>query len=163
RDTPPRSNRCGRRQSRWRCISSMMCQRALVDRRGVCPIIIVIYLVMSRTISAAEFKAKCLAVLDRVSETGEAVTVPKPTQARCPCRSDCRQAATAGWDDERRDRDSGRHHQSAAAALEGLEEVIVLDTHALIWVLQGTGQLGRRAAQAVNRALRHDELWTSAI
>jgi prevent-host-death family protein len=32
---------------------------------------------MSKTMSAAEFKAKCLEVLDRVAATGEIVTVTK--------------------------------------------------------------------------------------
>jgi PIN domain nuclease of toxin-antitoxin system len=41
--------------------------------------------------------------------------------------------------------------------------VIVLDTHALIWVLDGSPKLGRRAAAIANRALRSDSLWTSAV
>ena len=41
--------------------------------------------------------------------------------------------------------------------------MIVLDTHALIWVLQGAPQLGKRAARIVDRALQHDQLVTSAV
>jgi PIN domain nuclease of toxin-antitoxin system len=41
--------------------------------------------------------------------------------------------------------------------------MIVLDTHALIWLLEGTSALGRRAAGLANRALAADRLWTSAI
>ncbi|HVH27839.1 MAG TPA: PIN domain-containing protein [Vicinamibacterales bacterium] len=41
--------------------------------------------------------------------------------------------------------------------------MILLDTHALIWVLEGTPRLGRRAARAANRALQEDRLWTSAV
>jgi PIN domain nuclease of toxin-antitoxin system len=41
--------------------------------------------------------------------------------------------------------------------------VIVLDTHALIWVLEDAPRLGRRAAAAANRALSADDLWTSAV
>ena len=41
--------------------------------------------------------------------------------------------------------------------------MIVLDTHALIWVLEGSPTLGRRAAALANRALAADRLWTSAI
>jgi PIN domain nuclease of toxin-antitoxin system len=41
--------------------------------------------------------------------------------------------------------------------------MIVLDTHALIWILQGGPTLGRRAAALANRALAADHLWTSAV
>ena len=41
--------------------------------------------------------------------------------------------------------------------------MILLDTHALIWVLEAAPTLGRRAALSANRALSADELWTSAI
>jgi len=41
--------------------------------------------------------------------------------------------------------------------------VILLDTHALIWVLERGPRLGRRAGQLANRALTTDELATSAI
>lgn len=41
--------------------------------------------------------------------------------------------------------------------------MIVLDTHALVWVLEGVPRLGRRAAALANRALAADRLWTSAI
>lgn len=41
--------------------------------------------------------------------------------------------------------------------------MIVLDTHALIWVLEGLPTLGRRAGVLANRALGADRLWTSAI
>lgn len=41
--------------------------------------------------------------------------------------------------------------------------MIVLDTHALIWVLQGAPRLGKRAARIVNQALHHDQLLTSAV
>ena len=41
--------------------------------------------------------------------------------------------------------------------------MILLDTHALIWVLDDAPRLGRRAAQIANRALPTDRLWTSAI
>ena len=41
--------------------------------------------------------------------------------------------------------------------------MIALDTHALIWVLDGSSKLGRRAAAIANRALKTDSLWTSAI
>jgi PIN domain nuclease of toxin-antitoxin system len=41
--------------------------------------------------------------------------------------------------------------------------MIVLDTHALIWVLEGVPTLGRRAAALANRALAADRLWTSAV
>lgn len=41
--------------------------------------------------------------------------------------------------------------------------MIVLDTHALIWVLEDAPTLGRRAAAMANRALATDMLWTSAI
>ena len=37
----------------------------------------VIYMVTTRTMSAAEFKAKCLEVLDRVAESGHGVVVTK--------------------------------------------------------------------------------------
>lgn len=37
----------------------------------------VIYMVMTKTMSAAEFKAKCLDVLDQVAENGHAVVVTK--------------------------------------------------------------------------------------
>jgi PIN domain nuclease of toxin-antitoxin system len=47
--------------------------------------------------------------------------------------------------------------------MEGADAVIVLDTHALVWVLEGVPALGRRAAAAANRALANDRLWTSAI
>ena len=41
--------------------------------------------------------------------------------------------------------------------------MIVLDTHVLIWVLQGAPRLGKRAARMVNQALQHDQLVTSAV
>ena len=41
--------------------------------------------------------------------------------------------------------------------------MIVLDTHALIWVLDDAPKLGRRAAAIANRALSTGRLWTSAI
>lgn len=41
--------------------------------------------------------------------------------------------------------------------------MIALDTHALIWVLDDSPKLGRRAAALANRALKNDSLWTSAI
>ena len=41
--------------------------------------------------------------------------------------------------------------------------MIVLDTHALIWVLEDAPTLGRRAAILANRALAADRLWTSAV
>ena len=41
--------------------------------------------------------------------------------------------------------------------------MILLDTHALIWVLEHSSTLGRRAAALANRALAADRLWTSAI
>jgi PIN domain nuclease of toxin-antitoxin system len=41
--------------------------------------------------------------------------------------------------------------------------MIVLDTHALIWVLDGAPSLGRRAAAIANRALAADRLWASAV
>ena len=43
------------------------------------------------------------------------------------------------------------------------EAVIVLDTHALLWVLEDSRMLGRRAALIANRALTADRLWTSAL
>jgi PIN domain nuclease of toxin-antitoxin system len=47
--------------------------------------------------------------------------------------------------------------------VEGVEGVIVLDTHALVWMLEGKSLLGRRAAVLANRALAADRLWTSAV
>jgi PIN domain nuclease of toxin-antitoxin system len=41
--------------------------------------------------------------------------------------------------------------------------MIVLDTHALIWIVQGVPTLGRRAAGLANRALVAERLWTSAL
>ena len=41
--------------------------------------------------------------------------------------------------------------------------MILLDTHALIWVLEHTPRLGRRAARLANQALQNDTLWTSAV
>lgn len=41
--------------------------------------------------------------------------------------------------------------------------MIVLDTHALVWMLEGVPTLGRRAAALANRALAADGLWTSAV
>jgi PIN domain nuclease of toxin-antitoxin system len=41
--------------------------------------------------------------------------------------------------------------------------VILLDTHALVWVLEDSPELGRRAAAIANRALKHDGLWVSAV
>jgi len=41
--------------------------------------------------------------------------------------------------------------------------VILLDTHALVWVLEDSPKLGRRAASIANRALRQDRLWISAV
>lgn len=37
----------------------------------------VIYMVMTRTLSAAEFKARCLELLDQVAESGRGVVVTK--------------------------------------------------------------------------------------
>jgi PIN domain nuclease of toxin-antitoxin system len=47
--------------------------------------------------------------------------------------------------------------------VEGVEGVIVLDTHALVWLLESKSLLGRRAAALANRALAADQLWTSAV
>ena len=47
--------------------------------------------------------------------------------------------------------------------MEGVETVIVLDTHALIWVLEDASRLGPRAATIANRALTADMLCTSAV
>ena len=41
--------------------------------------------------------------------------------------------------------------------------MILLDTHALVWVLEDSPKLGRRAASIANRALRQDRLWISAV
>jgi PIN domain nuclease of toxin-antitoxin system len=41
--------------------------------------------------------------------------------------------------------------------------VILLDTHALIWLAEGAPQLGDGARQLVDAALAHDELGVSAI
>lgn len=41
--------------------------------------------------------------------------------------------------------------------------MILLDTHALIWVLDDSPKLGRRAAAIANRALKRNALWTSAV
>lgn len=41
--------------------------------------------------------------------------------------------------------------------------MIVLDTHALVWVLEDAPRLGPRAAVLANRALPEDLLWTSAV
>lgn len=39
----------------------------------------------------------------------------------------------------------------------------LLDTHALVWVLEGSPKLGARAARLAERALAGDTLYTSAI
>jgi len=41
--------------------------------------------------------------------------------------------------------------------------VILLDTHALIWLTEGRPQLGDRARQLADEALAHDDLGVSAI
>jgi PIN domain nuclease of toxin-antitoxin system len=41
--------------------------------------------------------------------------------------------------------------------------VILLDTHALVWILEDSPRLGRRAAGIANRALKQDGLWVSAL
>jgi len=41
--------------------------------------------------------------------------------------------------------------------------MIVLDTHALIWIVEGVPTLGRRAGALANRALAAERLWTSAV
>ena len=41
--------------------------------------------------------------------------------------------------------------------------MILLDTHALLWILEDSPRLGRRAAALANRALKQDGLWVSAL
>lgn len=47
--------------------------------------------------------------------------------------------------------------------MEGDGAVTVLDTHALVWVLQGNARLGARAGRLAERALVTDTLHASAI
>jgi PIN domain nuclease of toxin-antitoxin system len=47
--------------------------------------------------------------------------------------------------------------------VEGVAPVTVLDTHALVWVLEGAARLGGRAARLAERALASDTLHASAI
>jgi PIN domain nuclease of toxin-antitoxin system len=41
--------------------------------------------------------------------------------------------------------------------------VIILDTHALIWLTEGQPELGDRARHLADEALGHDDLGVSAI
>jgi antitoxin (DNA-binding transcriptional repressor) of toxin-antitoxin stability system len=77
-----------------------------------------------RTISAAEFKAKCLALLDQVSPTGETLVVTKrEAVARVVAMDDTDQRPLRGsvrpW-----------RHRGPYRRRVGCRPVIVLDTHA---------------------------------
>ena len=45
----------------------------------------------------------------------------------------------------------------------GSDEVILLDTHALVWLDQGSERLGKTARQAIDRAFESEALSVSAV
>lgn len=41
--------------------------------------------------------------------------------------------------------------------------MILLDTHVLVWLDEGSGRLGKKALQQIDKALAHDELAVSSV
>src|SRR5207249_12120451 len=66
-----------------------------------------------------------------------------------------------GWPDE----DCRRHRVASRAAerVEGLEEVILLDTHVVVWMASDPGRLSRTAGDAIRKAGREGGIGISSI
>lgn len=43
------------------------------------------------------------------------------------------------------------------------QEMILLDTHALVWLLEGSQQLGVEPKEKIDRALKRNELYVASI
>ena len=97
------------------------------------------------TIAAGEFKARCLALLDRVAATGEALVVTKrgrPVARVVPARAPNPPSLRGSVDGSRRPGSPGSRPV-------GRGPVIVLDTHAWIWWASEPARLGRRGRAAI--------------
>src|SRR4029077_18688394 len=66
---------------------------------------------------------------------------------------------------DRPNEDRRRHRVSRRAdeAVEGLQEVILLDTHVVVWMASDPGKLSRPASDAIREASREGGIAISAI
>ena len=100
-------------------------------------------------ISASQFKARCLALLDDVAITGEEIVVTKRGRpvARLVAIDEPRPAR--GLRDLPR---LGRRADRAARRRVGRDVMIVLDTHAWLWWVAEPARLSRPARRAIDEA-----------
>jgi prevent-host-death family protein len=117
---------------------------------------------MPRIIKASEFKAKCLALIDEVARTGDAIVVTKngkPLVELVPHRVPNR---TPTWCLER-EGDYQRGHHFAGRCGVGRPQVILLDTHALVWLANDDPALGEQSCSMALAARAESRLAISAI
>ena len=118
-----------------------------------------------KTIAAAEFKAKCLALIDRVHDEGESITITKRgrTVARLvPAGDDERPWLRVG---ERCGGTTTRSplRSTSATSMPSPMAVPLLDTHAWIWWIEGDRRLPRRVRDTLDRLPRDERPYLSAI
>jgi prevent-host-death family protein len=116
---------------------------------------------MLRTIVASEFKAKCLALIDQVADSGNPIVITKngkPLVELVPHR-------VPNWSPRGIWKGKGNHqrrHHLANRCRVGCAQVILLDTHAAVW-LSDDPALGQRSCSIALAARSENQLAICAI
>ena len=113
-------------------------------------------------IAATEFKARCLELMDRVAATGNPLVITKRGQpiVRVPVQQRPRSIVGAL---KGHARIRGDIVSPVDVAGKRSVEMVLLDTHALIWVVEGSERLGRRVSRLADKALVSDQLGVASI
>ena len=118
-----------------------------------------------RKMQAGEFKARCLSVMDDVNATGEPVPHYKTRSAgREDSTSELKEAKPFRFYGRAiRNRREYRISSCVARGVGGAAEMILLDTHVLIWLAVEPSNLSRKASDAMRKASQETRIAISAI
>jgi prevent-host-death family protein len=110
-------------------------------------------------VGSAEFKARCPAVVDHVSQSGRAVVITKhgkPVVKVVPISEDedAIFGALAGIARVTGDIETAERRVSGAWIKVGSNEMILLDKHMLVWMLVAPEKLSAEAKKAIRAARR---------
>src|SRR5215472_13947346 len=114
--------------------------------------------------AAGEFKAKCLQVMDQVHSTRTPVVITKrgkPIAKLVPAE----QSRSSAFDSLKEKLEILGDIVSAVVPLDdrGSSEVILRDTHVLVWMVSDSSRLARDAARELRRAEQKGELAIASI
>jgi len=111
-----------------------------------------------RIVKASEFKAKCLALIDEVADTVNPIVIAKngkPLAVLIPHRV-AKRSPLGIWK-------ASRRHRLANRRRMGRAEVILLDTHAAVWLASHEPVLGQKSCSLALAARVENQLAISAI